>query len=67
MLDKVATSFWEDFDMDWVQNSCRIDAKPKHGEKDIHGDFGKFCYNGFRHSLCHGWSAGVIKFIEEYC
>lgn len=67
MLDKGATSFWEDFDMSWVEGSCRIDKKPKKKEKDIHGDFGKFCYTGYRHSLCHGWSAGVIKFIEEYC
>ena len=26
--------------------------------KDIHGDYGEFCYKGFRHSLCHGWSSG---------
>ena len=67
MLDKGATSFFEDFDMDWVENTCRIDEFPKEGEKDIHGDFGKYCYVGFRHSLCHGWSAGVVTFIEEEC
>ncbi len=67
MLEKGATTFWEDFDMDWVDGSCRIDEFPKAGEKDIHGDYGKYCYQGFRHSLCHGWSAGVIKFIEENC
>ena len=67
MLDKGATSFWEDFSMDWVENTCRIDEFPKAGEKDIHGDFGAYCYIGFRHSLCHGWSAGVIQFIEEEC
>ncbi len=67
MLDKGATTFWEDFDMSWAENSCRIDEFPKEGERDIHGDFGDYCYKGFRHSLCHGWSAGVIKFIEEEC
>ena len=67
MLDKGATSFWEDFDIDWTENSCRIDEFPKEGQKDIHGDFGKFCYVGFRHSLCHAWSCGIIKFIKEYC
>lgn len=67
MLDKGATSFFEDFDMDWVENSCRIDEFPKENERDIHGDFGKYCYVGFRHSLCHGWSAGVVTFIEEEC
>lgn len=65
MLDKGATTFWEDFDMDWVPGSGRIDAFPKDGEKDIHGDYGAHCYIGFRHSLCHGWSAGVIAFMKE--
>ena len=65
MLDKGATTFWEDFDLAWTENSSRIDALPRDGERDIHGDFGAFCYVGFRHSLCHGWSAGVIAFMEE--
>ena len=65
MLDKGATTFWEDFDIEWMENSCRIDELPKNGEKDIHGDFGAHCYKGFRHSLCHGWSAGVIGFMQE--
>lgn len=65
MLDKGATTFWEDFNMDWVKNSSRIDAFPKDGEKDIHADYGDFCYKGFRHSLCHGWSAGIIAFMKE--
>ncbi len=67
MLSKGATTFWEDFSMEWAENSCRIDEFPKAGERDIHGDFGAFCYRGFRHSLCHGWSAGVIRFIQEEC
>ena len=67
MLEKGATTFWEDFNIEWANGSCRIDRFPKKGEKDIHGDFGAFCYKGFRHSLCHGWSAGVIQFIKEEC
>ncbi len=67
MLDKGATTFWEDFDLSWAEGSGRIDALPAEGERDIHGDFGAFCYQGFRHSLCHGWSAGVIAFIKEEC
>ena len=67
MLDKGATTFWEDFDVDWIQGSGRIDGFPKDGEKDIHGDYGRFCYRGFRHSLCHAWSSGVINFIAENC
>ena len=67
MLDKGATTFWEDFDLSWAENSCRIDALPKAGERDIHGDFGAYCYEGHRHSFCHGWSAGIIAFIKEEC
>ncbi len=53
MSDKGATTFQEDFNMDWIEGSGRIDRLPEEGEKDIHGDFGKYCYAGFRHSLCH--------------
>ena len=67
MLGKGATTFWEDFDLKWAENSSGIDRLPKEGERDIHGDFGAYCYKGFRHSLCHGWSAGVLRFIEEEC
>ncbi len=67
MLDKGATTFWEDFNMDWVEGSGRIDKCPKTNEKDIHGDYGAYCYLGFRHSLCHGWSSGVVRFIRENC
>lgn len=66
MLDRGATTFWEDFHMEWLEGSGRIDeADPT--KKDIHGDYGAHCYVGFRHSLCHGWSAGVAKFIKEHC
>lgn len=65
MLKLGATTFWEDFDIDWSKNASPIDRRPKDGEKDIHGDFGAFCYLGFRHSLCHGWSSGVLPFLVE--
>ena len=65
MLDKGATTFWENFDIDWVNGSSRIDEFPKENEKDIHGDFGAHCYTGFRHSLCHGWSSGIVAFLIE--
>ncbi len=66
MLSRGATTFWEDFDIDWLENSGRIDEIPAEGQKDIHGDFGKYCYEKFRHSLCHGWSSGVYAFVVEY-
>lgn len=65
MINCGATTFWEDFDVDWLKNSGRIDTLPLKDEKDIHGDFGNFCYKNFRHSLCHGWSSGLISFIVE--
>ncbi|MGN1077984.1 MAG: alpha-L-rhamnosidase, partial [Candidatus Gallimonas sp.] len=67
MLDKGATTFWEDYNPEWAEKSGRIDEFPQEGQKDIHGDFGAYCYKGFRHSLCHGWSAGVLAFIKEEC
>lgn len=66
MIERGATTFWEDFDLDWLENSGRIDEFPAEGQRDIHGDFGKFCYLNFRHSLCHGWSSGVLAFFVEY-
>ena len=65
MLSVGATTFWEDFDLEWLKGSCRLDELPKEGQKDIHGDYGAFCYKGFRHSFCHGWSAGVIPYLVE--
>lgn len=66
MLDRGATTFWEDFHIEWLEDSGRIDEIDP-TKKDIHGDYGAHCYRGFRHSLCHGWSAGVVKFIKEHC
>lgn len=65
MLDMGATSFWEDFDINWMQNACRIDEIPCPGKKDIHADYGNYCYKGLRHSLSHGWSCGPAPFMSE--
>lgn len=72
MLKLGATTFWEDFDLDWttdengVWDAHRIDEIVPEGEKDIHADFGKYCYTGLRHSLCHGWSSGPCIFIARH-
>lgn len=65
MLSVGATSFWEDFDLAWLENCGRIDEMPDENKVDIHGDKGAFCYMSFRHSLCHGWSAGVVPYLME--
>lgn len=65
MLEMGATTFWEDFNIDWMYNSARIDEVVPEGKRDIHGDFGAFCYTGLRHSLCHGWASGPAPYIAE--
>ncbi len=65
MLSVGATTFWEDFDLDWLENCGRIDEMLEEGKVDIHGGKGAFCYTGYRHSFCHGWSAGVIPYLAE--
>ncbi|MDR3318233.1 MAG: hypothetical protein LBS99_02230 [Clostridiales bacterium] len=65
MLKLGATSFWEDFDIEWLKNACPIDRYPKAGEVEPHRVYGEHCYRGFRHSLCHGWAAGVIPYIQQ--
>ena len=65
MLDFGATTFWEDFDLTWTENAFGIDQLPVPGKKDIHGDFGKHCYIGLRHSLCHGWAGGPTAFLSD--
>lgn len=66
MLDLGATTFWEDFDLDWMDNAARIDELVPAGKKDIHGDCGGHCYKGFRHSLCHGWASGPTAWLSEH-
>jgi len=66
MLKLGATTFWEDFNMDWLPNASRIDALVAPGQKDIHGDYGAYCYKGFRHSLCHGWASGPTPWLTEH-
>lgn len=66
MLGLGATTFWEDFDIKWAENAGRIDEIPTSGKKDVHADYGAFCYKGLRHSFCHGWSSGVIPFLMRF-
>ncbi len=66
MLDMGATSFWEDFNVSWTNNAFRIDQMPVDGKKDIHGDYGDYCYKGFRHSFCHGWASGPAPWLTAH-
>ena len=60
------TTFWEDFDLGWVDDSATSDEIVPEGKKDIHGDFGAYCYLGFRHSLCHGWASGPTPWMMHH-
>ena len=66
MLDLGATTFWEDFDVLDVANSGRIDELIPSTNTDIHGDFGEYCYVGYRHSLCHGWASGPTSWLSQH-
>jgi hypothetical protein len=66
MLKLGATTFWEDFNIEWAVNAYGIDQLPVEGKDDIHGDFGEYCYVGLRHSLCHGWASGPTAWLTEH-
>ena len=66
MIDLGATTFWENFDITWAENSAPIDEIVPAGKKCIHADFGDWCYVGLRHSLCHGWGAGPTAWLSEH-
>lgn len=65
MLDFGATTFWEDFDLAWTKDAGPIDQLVAPGKKDLHGDFGAYCYVGFRHSFCHGWAGGPTAWLSR--
>lgn len=66
MLKLGATTFWEDFNIDWLENAAGIDQMAKDGKRDVHGEYGAYCYKGYRNSLCHGWAAGPTAWLSEY-
>ena len=66
MLDLGATTFWEDFDIDWMKNAGHIDELTPEGKVDVHSAYGNYCYKGFRHSFCHGWASGPTSWLSEY-
>ena len=66
MLDLGATTFWEDFDMKWLENAGRIDQITPEGKVDVHATYGGYCYLGLRHSLCHGWASGPTSWLSQH-
>ena len=66
MLDLGATTFWEDFNIEWTKNAARIDELVPEGKVDVHRTYGDYCYKGFRHSLCHGWASGPTAWLSRH-
>ena len=66
MLDLGATTFWEDFNIDWMKNANRIDEPIAENKIDVHSTYGGYCYKGLRHSFCHGWASGPTSWLSEY-
>ena len=65
MLELGATTFWEHFDVDWLENAARIDEPVPAGKRDTHRDCGEGCYRSFRHSLCHGWASFPAEWLTR--
>jgi alpha-L-rhamnosidase len=66
MLALGATTFWEDFNINWMPNAARIDELVPQGKTDLHAKYGDFSYKGYRNSLAHGWSSGPTPWLTEY-
>ncbi|MCQ2142585.1 MAG: alpha-L-rhamnosidase [Bacteroidales bacterium] len=66
MLDLGATTFWEDFNIEWAENAGRIDEMPSPDKVDIHKAYGDYCYKGYRHSFCHGWASGPTPWMSRH-
>ncbi|QEC52590.1 alpha-L-rhamnosidase-like protein [Anseongella ginsenosidimutans] len=66
MLDLGATTFWEDFDLSWLENAAPIDEIVPEGKTDVHAAYGNYSYKQLRHSLCHGWASGPTSWLTRH-
>lgn len=78
MLDLGATTFWEDFHLDWITSpdpSHKLGVVPidspllitePHDVVDVHRDYGDYCYISYRHSFCHGWASGPTAWLSRH-
>lgn len=60
MLRAGATTFWEQFNADWLRSP---DPHAVSGTNDTVSPFG---YGGYRTSLCHGWSSGPVVWLHRW-
>lgn len=66
MIELGATTFWEDFDLKWMENAGRIDEITPSGKVDVHAQYGNYCYKGLRNSFCHGWASGPTAWLSQH-
>ncbi|MBN1941985.1 MAG: alpha-L-rhamnosidase [Phycisphaerae bacterium] len=66
MLDLGATTFWEHFDVGWLNNAGRIDELRDEKSVDVHDAYGKQGNGRQRNSFCHGWAGGPTAWLSEY-
>ena len=66
MIELGATTFWEDFDLKWMENAGRIDQITPKGKVDVHAQYGNYCYKGLRNSFCHGWASGPTAWLSQH-
>lgn len=65
MIQLGSSTYWEHFDLEYLNNASRIDELPVAGKRDVHKECGKGCFAGLRHSFCHGWGAAVAGWMIE--
>jgi len=65
MLSLGASTFWEDFNIDWLNNAGRIDEIVPDDKVDVHLTYGGYCYKQLRHSLAHGWASGPTSWLTS--
>lgn len=65
MISLGAVTFWEQFDLSWLNHAGRIDELPVPGLTDVHRECGNGCFKGTRNSLCHGWAAAPLAWMLE--
>jgi alpha-L-rhamnosidase len=66
MLDLGATTYWEDFNVAWLDDAGRIDELPAAGKRDVHATYGEHSYKKLRMSLAHGWASGPTSWLTEH-
>lgn len=66
MIDLGATTFWEDFNIDWMENAARIDDFVPDGKVDVHASYGGYSYEKLRHNLSHGWASGPTAWMSRH-